>query len=387
MDSMRSVLHVWLAGYPAEVRVGKINRALVAAGVNVSVLSRARPGEHPRAFADGVMIRRVGARLPSALSLPVPGNPFWRETLRATVAETRPELILVREIPVALAAADAARRAGAKIVLDMAEHYPEAMRSWRKYSRGLPRLLVHRLRLPDRLERAVVERVDGIVVVCDEQKARLVEEYRVSPDRICVAMNTPEPSKAPRTTRRRAPAAFGYHGNLSADRDLPTVLAGFDRAAERDAAITLHVAGGGESEDELRGLHARMRHRARVRLTGRYALDDLPTLYRESDYGIVALQANPFTEHTVANKLFDYAALGMPFVHSDVGPVTRISRQIGSGVPFDAGSAESAARAFLALRKMDYRLLSKKGATAVARRFNWGVDGKRLVEFLASIVG
>ncbi len=77
----------------------------------------------------------------------------------------------------------------------------------------------------------------------------------------------------------------------------------------------------------------------------------------------------------------------MPFVHTDVGPVTRISRQIGSGVAFDAGSPDSAARAFLALRKMDYRLLSRKGATAVARRFNWGVDGKRLIEFLAQIVG
>lgn len=382
---MKRLVHVWQSYYPWEVRVGKINRALRAAGCAVGVVARRRPGEPRTEETDFEAVRRVGHSLVPGLSAPIPGNPFWTRGIQDALREFSPDAVLVRDVPLALTAGLVGRRRGIPVFLDMAEHYPEAMRCWKKYSSGLRRKLVHDWRVPDRLERASLPLMAGILVVCEEQKERLLRQYSIEPERICVVLNTPEReawAEVPRGTSRSRPFQFGYHGVLNEGRALEVVLRGFDRACAAEPDLRLLVAGGGESEGALRALAATLPSREKIEFTGSYAPQSLPELYARTDFGVVSLRENGFTRHTLANKLFDYAALGKPFVYPALGPLQRVLARMRCGVAFAPGSPESAARAMLDIRRADYAAMSRSGIEAIDAEFNWTVDSARMLEFL-----
>jgi glycosyltransferase involved in cell wall biosynthesis len=384
--SRSRILHIWQSNYPWEVRVGKINRSLMAAGFDVRVVARRGEGEPASAEVDSVSISRVGTPGLPLLSTPVPGNPLWRRGIDRALVEFDPDAVLVRDLPLALTAGKLARKRRKPVFFDMAEHYPAAMRSWRKYSSNVVfKTLVHDWRLPDRIEARTIPLMDGILVVCEEHKERLLREYSYPPERICVVRNTPETEAwagVPKGSARRSPCHFGYHGVLNEGREFEVVLKGFDLACARDPELRLLVAGGGESEASLRALAGRLASRDKIDFVGRYAPEELTALYSRPDFGVVSLRSNAFTQNTLANKLFDYAALGKPFIYPDLKPLRRVMARMNCGAAFEPGSPESAARAIAELRRADYGRLSRNGLEAVSREFNWGVDSARMLEFL-----
>ncbi len=388
-----SVVHVWQGAYPWEVRVGKLNRALLAAGGKVTVVARARGDEPAEEIIDGVRIIRVGAGLPSVASLPVPGNMLWVAAIRKAIRQSGASVLLVRDIPLALPGAMAAMATGARLVLDMAEHYPAAMRSWKKYSENpVLRFLVHDLRLPDAVERRALKAADGIIVVCDEMKARL-EALGVDGGRIVVVRNTPE-LPLPQAGVRRHPWAdgtfvFGYHGILCADRRLDAVMEGFAMALREEPGLRLLLAGGGEVEEDLRALAHRLSLGDAVTFTGRYSPESLPGLYAAADAGIVSLEDNEFTRHTLANKFFDYAARGMPFLYSDLPPLARLMSDMKCALSFTPQSPRDIATAMVRLARMAkedgvaFEAMGERGRRRVEEAYNWESDGRSAVEFLS----
>ncbi len=385
---MKKVLHIWQAAYPWEVRIGKINRSLMAAGSEVMVLARNKGDELEQEVVNGELILRVGSAN-RILSVPVPGSPFWGSAISTAIRDFKADLVIVRDIPLAGLAVKAGRKCGVPVVLDMAEHYPEAMRSWKKYSENfILRKIVHDWKIPDRIEASVMKGIDGVLVVCEEQRERLIAEYGYPHEKICLVLNSADIDKwrsFPKGTKREKPFCFGYHGILCEDRQLDVVLRGFDLAAEKEKDITLLFAGGGESEQKLREIRETLKHKDRIEFTGRFTPEQLPGLYERTDFGIVSLLVNKFTEHTVANKFFDYACIGKPFIHTDLAPLNRIGDQMNCGVRFKGGSPESVAQAMLEIRRVDYAKMSANGMAAIEREFNWNVDEKRMLNFMTAI--
>lgn len=120
-------------------------------------------------------------------------------------------------------------------------------------------------------------------------------------------------------------------------------------------------------------------------MTGRYEPSELASLYERTDFGIVSLRKNQFTEHTLANKFFDYAALGKPFVYTDIAPLRRVMNEMKSGVAFQAGSPESFADAVDSILKAAYDALSRNGIVSVRERFNWTIDTDRLLRSIDAV--
>jgi glycosyltransferase involved in cell wall biosynthesis len=392
----RSVVHVWQGPYPWEVRVGKLNRALQGAGLSVTVVARAARGQKAMETVDGVTIRRVGAGLPRLASLPLPGNPLWVSAIVKAVRESGAGLILVRDIPLAPSAAVAARLTGARLVLDMAEHYPAAMRSWKKYNENaLLYFLVHGVRVPDAVERAALRSADGVLVVCDEMKDRLTT-LGMDPALISVVRNTPELPLPPTDGARRGPWAdgtfvFGYHGILCADRRLDAVIEGFALALKEEPGLRLLLAGGGEMEKQLKALAQHLKLGEAITFTGRYSPEALPALYAAADAGIVSLEDNEFTRTTLANKFFDYAARATPFIYSELPPLTRLMATMACGLGFEAENPESVAQAMVALSRKarhdgeGFRAMGEKGRELVNSTYNWRGDSERALELLGRV--
>jgi glycosyltransferase involved in cell wall biosynthesis len=384
------ILYIWQAGYPWEIRVEKVCRALVRAGCEVTVLARAAKGQPPEENCGGLRVVRIGAGLPRFCSAPVPVNPLWYTAIHAAVKSWRPDLVLAREILLAEPAARVCRRYGLPLLIDMAEHYPASMRSWKKYQRNpLLKFLVFRAGLPDLVERRAVAWADGIITVCDEQNARLHECFGYPMERMAIVENTPNLGAFAGVRKGVAdpPRVFAYHGHMTAQRGLTNLLRGFILAAQRDPEIRLLLAGGGESYDELVQLARQSGMSERIRFTGRYRFEELASLYSETDVGLVLQPPDESCDHTIPNKLYDYLACGKPVIVSPARPLRRVVESTQSGIALESCEPEVIAAGIARMRSSNLQAMSANGMRACSEKYHWGHDTGVLLRFLQSYLG
>ncbi len=384
------ILYIWQAGFPWEIRVAKVCRALVRAGCEVTILARAVKGQPPEEDCDGIRVVRIGAGLPRFCSTPVPVNPFWYAAIHQAVKSWRPDLVLAREILLAEPAARVCRRFGLPLIIDMAEHYPASMRSWKKYQQNpLLKFLVFRAGLPDLVERRAVAGADGIITVCDEQNTRLHESFDYPWERMAIVENTPDLGAfaAVRKGVSDPPRVFAYHGHMTAQRGLTNLLRGFILAAQRDSEIRLLLAGGGESYDELVQLAQQSGVSERIRFTGRYRFEELASLYSETDVGLVLQPPDESCDHTIPNKLYDYLACGKPVIVSPARPLRRVVEATHSGIALDSCEPEVIARGIARMRSSNLQAMSANGIRACQEKYHWGHDTAVLLRFLESYRG
>jgi glycosyltransferase involved in cell wall biosynthesis len=382
---MPKVLYIWQAGFPWDVRAEKICLELISRGCEVTLLARWEPAQAPEGDHRGIRVVRVGHELPRGLSLPVPMNPVWRRSIRRMVAGWRPDLIIVREIMLAEHAAGACRRNGVPVIIDMAEYYPAAMRTWDKYKKSfVSRFLVHHARVPDLVERRAVARANGVITVCDEQVDRLHEHFDYPRERMAVVHNTldREAFDAVRLGSSIPPRVFGHHGFMTSQRGMDLLVRGFAQAARQDPEIQLVLAGSGD----VLGL-ATLAHglgvEDRVKLVGPYRHADLVGLYSEIDVGVIAYPVCDSLEHTIPNKLFDYMACGKPVIVSPNRPFRRVVEEAGAGLVLASNSPEEIAATILRMRRLDPVPMVRGGLEAARTRFHWARDAEALIGFLS----
>jgi glycosyltransferase involved in cell wall biosynthesis len=90
---------------------------------------------------------------------------------------------------------------------------------------------------------------------------------------------------------------------------------------------------------------------------------------------------------TIPNKLFDYMALGLPVLTTDVPPVQRIVLQEACGVCYRSGDIMDLVSKIEELRSPAARTrMAAAGIAAVAERYNWIKDSERLDTALRRVV-
>ena len=155
----------------------------------------------------------------------------------------------------------------------------------------------------------------------------------------------------------------------------------------RGLPVSLDIAGGGEALDELKALAATLAARDRITFHGAFASDDIRRLYTAVDFGIVPCQVNAFTQCTIANKFFDYAACGRPFIFTSTDPTMRLMETMRCGVPYAGGDPDAVAAAIARIVAADYATLAQNGRDAIRCTFNWEQDTDRMMAFLEQILG
>jgi glycosyltransferase involved in cell wall biosynthesis len=388
------ILMIFDGDYPWDVRVEKSLRALGARGHEVTLVARNRQGRARIETLDGVTIRRLprGGALGTLLTFPAFFSPLWaREAWRAAKA-CRPERIVVRDLPLAPLALRLARRLGVPVIVDMAEPYPEALRSNWQFDRlgGLD----HLLRSPwlaELVERRVVRQGPRTLVVSEESGARL-ERVGLPPGRWTLVGNTPEldrlvlPPRAdaivPEALRGRRILLFS--GILVGDRGIEVALRGLARLVrERGPTVGLVVIGEGVArarfEAEARALGLLGHHAVFV---GWVPHDELPRWWAGADAGLLPFHACTHIHTTLANKLFDYMASGLPVVASDARPMVRVLEETGAGVTFRAGDDADFAGVVghLLDSPAEARAMAERGRKAAAETYHWARDAERLAE-------
>ena len=351
------VLLLSAAHPPGDTRVvRKEGAALAAAGHRVIHLC---PGTDAPAGVAGVQIRTHRHRRIRGLA-----------ALARDAAALRPAVIHASEPDSWLAAILAARRCGARVVLDVHEHYPSRLDArlpapLRPIARAAIALAC---RAMGRAADAVVLAKDGLAA--DFAGARLV----------AVRNYAPAPSRPPRA-HRAGPLAVAHLGAIGRARGWPQML---DALALGDPTTRLVLIGRftDGSEAEFRARADALGLAPRIEVTGWLPQEVALERLRACDIALVLFQRGE-ENHRLAlpHKLFDAMAAGLPVIAPVFAEqVAAAVRAAGCGLLVETGDAGAIAGAIGALADPARRAaLGRAGWAAARGPFAWEGEEARLV--------
>jgi len=387
-----SICKIWDADYPWDIRVEKVSASLVEAGHTVHLVCR-NSARRSRYEAHG---RFVIHRLPvtprilswahGLFNFPHPLNLVWAVAIWRVARATRADLILVRDLPLALPAAFIARTLSIPVVLDMAEHYAGMLEDRLRYtSTSMLDRVVRSPKLARVVERMALRMVDRVIVVVEESRDRLLKAG-VRPDRLTIVSNTPRleqwgAATTSRRTKQEDALCLIYLGRLDGSRGIDVIIRGIHAAAQRGWWVQFRVIGDGPSLEPLRKLAADLSVTDRVYIEGRLPYERVRALMTDADVGVIPHYATEAWNSTIPNKLFDYMLSGLSVLVSDARPTARIVETEACGLVFRDRNVSDVVRCLSTLRDPVARTrMASRGRLAVQERLNWAIDGRRFVD-------
>jgi glycosyltransferase involved in cell wall biosynthesis len=391
-----SVCYVFQDEYPWDVRVEKIVTSLAAHQIPVQIVARNRKGrarvEQLHLLVD---VHRLTGPLNRVLrnicNFPAFFSPFWLHRMRQVVRDHGVRLLIVRDLPLGPAALMVGRWTGVPVLMDMAENYPAMIQDTWTY-RG-PRLADYLLRNPRALrvmERAVLRRLDGVLVVSPQSGERVVS-LGVRKDRVWVVGNTPRLPEAsgdwiPRRDER-ADLQLLYVGGIEESRGLDVVIRGVAILRDRGIATHLTIAGQGTGEGLLRRLASSLGVEAQVTFLGWVDPRQVPTQIAKADVCLVPHYLTEHTATTVPNKIFDYMLQGKPVVVTDAPTLREIADSSKAGLAYRDKDPGHFAEAIASLTDRDRRaVMGEAGRRAVLAKYNWAADEAVLLQAVRTLI-
>jgi len=349
------ILMLSAAHPPDDVRiVQKEGAALATAGFAVTHLAA---GDLPGTHAHGVALASHG---------PKPAG--WRARIAAVprmagaAATLRPAVIQAHEPDSWVAGWLAARRCGAKLILDVHEHYPSRLDGLVPRWLGRP-LLTLACRLLGRAAHAVVVAKDGL-----DGPFRAVVPVR----------NYATPAAVTPRAHAPGPVALVHLGALGESRGAFTMLAVLARVPE----ARLVQIGRFTDGSEARFRAAATPFGPRVTLHPWMPREAALALAAGGDIGLVLFQPG-IENHRLAlpHKLFDAMLAGLPVIVPAVAEeVSAIVRAAGCGLVVDSADPDAVAEAVRELLDPAQRAkLGAAGRAAALGRFGWPAEAARLV--------
>lgn len=383
MSKEKKILIIWFRHYPWDVRIEKIALSLNNAGYDVEILCRWRGEEKESERISGINIFRMGFKKNSLFTAPFYKNKFWEKAIAGRIDNFHPDLLVVRDMYLGEMSGKAAHKRNIPVIMDMAEHYPGAMREWQKYNNSaLKRFLMHKYKLPDKIEKKSVNAMDGIITVCDEQVERMQKQYNFSPAKMEVVHNIPiNPFKNAKKGIINKEFMLFHHGNMTSEKSLKVFLKGFIKSAP-NTNLKLMLAGSGENYEEYREIVHNADMNERIIFTGEYKFNELEDLLSKIDIGVIPYQINEFNNHTIHNKIFDFFAAGKPVITSEAKPLKRIVEETGAGISINCEDEDNIAEFLEKIYNHNWLKFSENASYHYEKKYNWLSEEKKLLNFI-----
>jgi glycosyltransferase involved in cell wall biosynthesis len=392
-DELMRICKIWDADYPWDIRVEKVADSLAAAGHSVHLVCRNQRRRVRREQCGTFTVHRLPSLpvefgpLHTVANFPHPFNPVWLSAIAGVIRTSGADLILVRDILLAVPAILVAHRYRIPVVLDMAENYPAMLQDRLRYTPTGPLgRLIRQPAFARFIERVAIRRVDHIIVVVEESRDRLVQAG-VASQRLSIVCNTPRleqwtPSAhsdiSPPVSERMTAV---YLGNLDGSRGIDVAIRAIRHLKDGGHLIDLYVIGNGPNIHGLRKLVVDLGLDEHVTITGYLSFRDVQSLIARAHVGLIPHYGTEAWSTTIPNKLFDYMLLSLPVIVSEVRPMARIVRATGCGEVFRDRDPDDLARCITVLTDAEQRRRAgENGRRAVLERYRWDHDGAILVD-------
>jgi hypothetical protein len=299
---------------------------------------------------------------------------YWdrrdRAQALAHVIESRPDVITANDWIALPLAAEAARRIGAKVVLDLHEYAPLQRDNRRAWMALVSPMVIHYLR-------RYASDVAASITVNETLAARYRAEYGLAP---VVVMNAPELKAGPvfRPTPRDR-IRLVHHGAAIPDRKIEVMIDAVAQAGER---FTLDFYFTADNASYVRTLQARGHEVApgRIAFHDAIAPDDILGALTAHDLGIHVLRPNSFNNASaLPNKFFEFVCAGLAVCIGPTPEMAAIARRYGFAAITDGFDADAVARTLRGLQSSQVDRL-KECSVAAAKELSAGHQMAKLLQ-------
>jgi glycosyltransferase involved in cell wall biosynthesis len=394
------------APYPADMRVKKETDALIKAGFNIHLLCLRKEGEDYEAVFDGIKITRIDAGKNNyqlaawdAIMSVTFKHPIFVRAMEKWIKKNKINIVHVHDLPLAGSALALRKKYSLKVVVDLHENYPEALRTWFEWKKGFLVKLKNKLFMnPNRWtahEKTAVVECDYVIAVVDEMKQRIVRKYNVDPEKVIVISNTEDRSFL---NQKVDPSVYDnfqqkfrivYSGGIGPHRGVDTAIEAM-QYLKSQGDIELIIIGSGSKDvlEHLNSLAKRLDVSAHVHFLGHQSFAKFYSFMHLADVNIIPHKSNQHTDNTIPHKLFQSMMSGRPLLVSSSDPLRRLVNSTSSGLVFEANNPQDFASKALMLyndRAMA-NTLGANGRKATAEGdLNWDTEQQQLVHFYNSL--
>lgn len=394
------------APYPADMRVRKEALALIGAGFRVFLLCLKKVDDSDTEVVEGIHVTRIKAGTGDIqlafwdviMSMQF-AHPGFRRAIVPWATSFNIQVIHVHDLPLVGTALSLRSQLGIPVVADFHENYPEALRAWFAWKKNpIARLKNILFMNPVRwtaIERNAVINADHVIAVVDEMKARLIDQYKVSADKISVITNTEELDFLHQEKVEDVYAQFEgqfiltYSGNIGPHRGVDTIIEAMQYLTEHPIALVIVGRGRKPVMDRLKTRVETLNLTRQVHFLGHQPFTRFFSYMSFADVNVIPHKSNEHTDNTVPHKLFEAMMVGKPVLVSSSAPLKRIVQATSSGLVFQAGDSRDCAEKILELYS-NKKLCSQLGENGVKATvegdLNWETTRKDLIRLYQSIM-
>ena len=348
------VLMLLNAPYPADIRVKKETGALLKAGYQIHLLCLRRKNEPYTETVEGIQVHRIDAGKNNyqlafwdvVMSLTFV-HPQFKSAAKALLKKEQIRLVHIHDLPLAGTALALKKELDLKVIVDLHENYPEALRTWFVWKKNpIARLKNFLFMNPDRWtrwEKKACQESDVVIAVVDEMKTRLVNQYQLNGDKIALVSNTEEKiflnQQLDNSVFHNLAGKFilAYTGGIGPHRGVDIAIQGMSHVCSPEN-IHLVIVGLG-SKAVMKNLQRLVTERklSNVHFLGYQPFSKFFSYMSLADVNVIPHQSNGHTDHTIPHKLFQGMMTGKPILVSSSAPLKRVVESCQSGLVFKAG--------------------------------------------------
>jgi len=306
--------------YPQENHVRRNATALCAAGYEVDLVCLRDPGQAPREVIDGVTVHRmplVRRRGSLARYLFEYAAFFWLAFFKITALHRRRrfDFVEVDSMPEFLVFAAALPKwRGAKVALYIFDSMPEIFSY--DFGVGMAHPMIRFMKWVERLSVRFAHRV----IVTHSDAMEVLARHGVPEDRFDVVLNVPDesvfvvPDGGPREPAPDGRFVLVSHGSQLRRYGYDTLVRAVALLGDRIPGLHVLMIGDGKHRPVLVELAAELGVSHRFEFVTWVPFEDIPARVARCDVAVVPI----LLELALPNKLFEYSALGVPVIISDL---------------------------------------------------------------------
>ncbi len=316
---------------------------------------------------------------------------FWTRFIRSIIKKHGDiDVLHVHDITLFKPMQQLAKKHGLKIVLDNHENYPYLLQE-SPHTQGFLGRILSKHESWKAYEKYAVKNADRVLCVVDEMKNRLVSLGAKS-ENVFVYQNVVNLSQfniPPKKNFRDTGAAkFIYVGGVSKHRGLGSIIRAFTVLVKSNPKCTLDIVGSGRALPEIKQMVHDLKITKKVIFHGWKDFKDVPSLLVKADVALIPHKKTIQTDCSSPNKLYQYMALGLPIITSNIDSVARIIKEYNLGLEYTWGNQESLTSAMIDLANMtaeEKMQLGANGINLVKDQFNHNIEGKNILKMYESL--
>ncbi len=392
--------------YPNDIRVSKEVKTLISAGFEIHLICLCRKDESLEEIVNGISVHRIRIAqtffwrgiwdILLAISFV---QPVFLRKIKALHKQENFSIFHVHDLPLAKTAIKAAKKLPkVKVILDLHENYPEALKVWFQWKRnplirlknstffGFERWLVY--------ERKACHAADHLIVVVEEMRDRLIALHKLPQNKITVVTNSEgqgflHQERIPDIYDRSSnDFILAYTGGVGPHRGVDVAIEGLGLTKSKNIRLEITGSLSDDSRIWLTDLASKHGVLDRVRINGYQPFHKFFSYMALADVNLIPHNRNGHTDHTIPHKLFQGMMVGKPVLVSDAPPLERVVKATNSGLVFEAGNAQDFAKQIDLLYEQPdkARAFGNNGNRATTKgKWNWEHTGQNLVDLYSNI--